>query len=528
VTVNTLGFLDGAAHTPAGSTVASPKRDSRTGGSGVSFPLHDGKRSTTATGRAILADAAAATDPALAARIRRCGDWRSSYAGCIRDLTVASTRGGDDARAIARAGLDSMRSRLVLERGGSEPRLQDALGELEPARELGTGEIHGAQTPVTALRVPYRGRLLEGAELIAQLERWVAAGSVEPSFASSLREVVEHPEWLALSGRKVALLGAGAEIGPLEPLCSWGADVIALDVPVPAIAKRIAAVAERGAGTVQVPVAADGAQGLDLLAELPEARAWLARSAGDAELVLGMYAYADGGRHVRLSGAFDALATDLLSREPASALAYLATPTDAFIVPPETVAAARAAYAARGVRRALQAPAKALSGGRLFRAAYADGVPVADALVTQQGPNYALAKRAQRWRGVLSDAEGHRVSFNVAPATLTRSVVKNRVLAAAYAGAHRFGIEIFAPSTTRVLMAALLVHDLHRPRSGRGDAESLFSDGAAHGGLWRAAYQPGSVLGIAALAGLPASLIGRGGRGGGETAAAQSESFDKR
>ena len=93
----------------------------------------------------------------------------------------------------------------------------------------------------------------------------------------------------------------------------------------------------------------------------------------------------------------------------------------------------------------MQAPAKLLSAGRFYRPAYADGAPVADALVVQQGPNYALAKRLQRWRGVVSESEGRRVSFNVAPATLTRSVTKNRILAAAYAGAHHFGIEIFPP-----------------------------------------------------------------------------------
>ena len=324
-----------------------------------------------------------------------------------------------------------------------------------------------------------------------------------------MRAVVDHPEWLSLGGRKLALVGAGAEIGPLEPLCSWGAEVLALDVPSPAIWRRVASAARGGAGTVHMPVAPDGAQGVDVLRELPETRAWLMRSAGDADLVLGMYAYADGGEHVRVSGAFDALASDLLSREPGSALAYLATPTDAFVVPAETVDSARAAYASRRVRKLAQAPAQLLSGGRLFSAPYADGFPVADSLVKQQGPNYALAKRCQRWRGVLSDSLSHQVSFNVAPATWTRSVTKNRILAAAYAGAHRFGIEIFDPATTRVLMAALLVHDLHQQPVPRSEPERLFSDGAAHGGLWRAAYQPRSALGVAALAGLPSTLLGR-------------------
>jgi hypothetical protein len=95
----------------------------------------------------------------------------------------------------------------------------------------------------------------------------------------------------------------------------------------------------------------------------------------------------------------------------------------------------------------------------------------------------------------------------VAPATSTRSVTKNRLLAAAYAGASRFGVEVFEPDTSNALMAALLVHDLRSDRSaadpavGRGDPLELFVEGAAHGGLWRAPWQPPSVLGVAAATG---------------------------
>ncbi len=474
---------------------------------GVCFPEIDGRRSTSATGRAIFADAAGAVDPALELRIRSCAEWRSNYSGLVRELTAASA-GREAPLTIARAGLESMRTRLVVEHGDRLSSLDDALRAIEPSHALGSGQIHGVAQPLRTLRVPYRGRELHGAALADQLERWVDAGSVEPSFASAVRRVMENPDWLALPGRKVVLIGAGAEIGPLQPLCSWGAELIALDVARPEVWERIDQVARGGAGTVHVPLAADGSQGLDLLERLPESHAWLRRVAADDDLVLGMYAYADGGAHVRLSGAFDALATDFLAHRPATALAFLGTPTDAYLVPEETVAHARAAYAARRLRKLVQAPAQMLSRGRLFAPAYRHGAPVADALVEQQGPNYALAKRLQRWRGVLTESSGHRVSFNVAPATWTRSVTKNRILAAAYAGAHRFGIEVFPPETTRVLMAALLVHDLHQPPPDR-EPEQLFSDGAAHGGLWRAAYEPRSALGLAALAGVPATLAGR-------------------
>ena len=124
----------------------------------------------------------------------------------------------------------------------------------------------------------------------------------------------------------------------------------------------------------------------------------------------------------------------------------------------------------------------------------------------QQGPNYALAKRVHRWRATVARDGGATVSMNVAPPTRTRSVVKNRALAAAYAGAHRFGVEVFEPATCKVLMAALLVHDLH---TGGGPAHAHpwqdEAHAAAHGGLWRIAYAPRSALGLAAALGYAAA-----------------------
>jgi hypothetical protein len=471
----------------------------------VSFPAIDGSRSTSATGRAILADAARVSDTGLAERIEATRDWRGGYLSRVRELTEACAVSPQSSLAISQAGLASMRARMVFERAGRTFELEQALSAGAEER-LHSGELHGTSEPAIELSVPYRGRELRGEELETQLQRWVDSSVVEPSFAAAIRRVMEHPEWLALPGRRVAIIGAGAEMGPLEPLSRWGAHVLPLDLPVQNIWTRITEVIRHGAGSATIPLASDGTPGLDVARSLPEARTWLEQALDGDQLVLGMYAYADGGSHVCVTAAADALATNLLAQRQGTALAYLATPTDAFVAPEDAVAEAHAAYAGRGVRRILQAPLRALSGGRLFAPAYPGTSTVADALVAQQGPNYALAKRIQRWRGVTASASGHAVAFNVAPATWTRSVTKNRVLAAAYAGARHFGVEIFAPATSRVLMAALLVHDLHQPAAAERHPEMLFSEGAAHGGLWRAAYQPRSVLGVAALTGLRAAL----------------------
>ncbi len=455
---------------------------------GVQFPVVDGARSTRAAGRAVLGDALAAAGRPPVGEER---DWRAGYVDVLRELTE------HDAPGVAAAGLRSLHARLVHVRDGEERPLRDALA-LTPAGALATTTVRGEGQRVRELTVPLGGELLRGDALRRRLERWVADGIVEPGCADGVAEVLEHPEWLALEDRRVVLLGAGAEMGPLEHLCAWGADVLAVDLP--SQAARVQGLARAGAGIVRMP-----GVGADLLAALPELRAWIGEHDTGSALVVASHVYADGGTHVRLVAAADALVADL----PATAYAALATPTDCYLVPDDAVAEARRRWDQRGVRRVLQAPLRAASAGRLLRPAYArlvDGRGLADAIVRQQGPNYALAKRVQRWRATQASADGRTVSLNLAPATATRSVTKHRLLTAAYLGARHFGVEVFSPATTRALMAALLVRDLHRPP---GEPEERLAESAAHGGLWRIPYELRSALQLAAMAGLPRSVVRR-------------------
>jgi hypothetical protein len=196
---------------------------------------------------------------------------------------------------------------------------------------------------------------------------------------------------------------------------------------------------------------------------------------------------------------------ELLRRRADVSLAFLATPTDVFAVPAEAVEHATRAYREPSTAMRLTRPAlRTVSGGRLLRRNYApaSNPGINDSLVPQQGPNYALAKRLQRWRATVARRDGVRVSLNIAPPTRTRSVVKNRALASAYAGAHRFGIEVFEPATSNTLMAALLVHDLRSAPAAPLPPWREEARQAVHGGLWRAAYDPRSALGLAVVLGL--------------------------
>ncbi|MBC9226812.1 hypothetical protein GL325_10780 [Aeromicrobium sp. 636] len=462
--------------------------------SGVRFPTD----SSTATARHVVADALRKVDPVGARSVEQETNWRRGYLTHFSRLVEAGLGAPQDAVTIASEGLRSMNEQMLC---GDLP-LAEAVSAPPTEAPWSTVEIQGDAEPETELSIPYRGRRLTGAELDAQLDDWVRRGVVEPTFCDAIREVAAHPEWLRLEGDTVVVLGAGAEMGPYRSLLRWGADVVAVDLPRADVQQRIRSYAREGAGRVRLPVGGKET-GADLLHNLPELAHWL--ESLDGRLVLGTYCYADGATHVRVSMAADAIATRLLAERPDTALAYLATPTDVFAVPAGAVTTSNEAYSAG--RRIVRAPFRALSGGRLLQRNYPPEAEIGlcDSLVPQQGPNYALAKRVQRWRAAVARAEGATVSLNVAPATRTASVLKNRALAAAYAGAHRFGVEIFEPATSNVLMAALLVHDLRSDRTPSDEPWREEAFAAAHGGLWTAGYHPRSALGLAAVLGLAGS-----------------------
>jgi hypothetical protein len=490
---------------------------------GVVFPAQDGHRSSLVTGRAVFSDAVSRVDSALATDLQREPDWRRNYHRHLRTLTQLSARSSVHSSRIARDGLDAVSHRMRFVRNAQEMDLSTALTVADPDR-FSTYTITGDAPPdaATELTVPYRGQRLSGDALRRQLDRWVSDGITEPGFAAALTDVIDHPEWLDLSDLSFVVLGAAAEMAPFGPLVRRGATVAAVDLPHPAIWQRLIALTRSSPGRLVLPIrnsaaGADltdeqlaGVAGLDLVTDTPEAARWIAALPGP--LVLGSYVYAPGSDHVRVTAAVDAITKRLTARRSDLTLAYLATPTDAYAVPVEAVEMSQSRYAHRS-RSAIAF--SGLSAGRLFRAQY-DGVEVgveggsfgiSDVLVEQQGPNYALAVRMQRWRALDARVHGIPVSVNVAPPTATRSVIRNRLLSLAYRGASSFGVEVFQPATSRALMAALLVYDLRNPASfANPETElphdwQLFAQAANHGGLWRSPFEPRSVLSLAVARG---------------------------
>jgi hypothetical protein len=478
---------------------------------GVLFPLVDGRRSTQSTARAVFADATRGVAPDVADAIDRAGNWHKDYVGHLADVERVSAGSGKAALAVAEDGLFALHQRMVFARDGEEMPLQRALDTWQSS-PFETVTLDGDAGHPRRLSIPYRGSELSGDTLHRQLDDWVARGVIEPSCADALRLVDAQPEWLDASDITVALVGAAAEMSPLPALLRWGATVAAVDLPRAPVWDRIAAAARQGSGRVVAPGARDSIAGADLLTQLPEIRTWLSEL--DTPLVLGNYAYADGATFVRVAASADALTADLVQRGTARALGYLASPTDVFAVP---IAIVEAALGESQVKRRgglVGGPLRTVTGGRMFAPNYrviVDGEDgqrfgLADSVVPQQGPNYALAKRLQRWRAVVA-RESVVTSATVAPATRTKSVTKNRVLAAAYAGAGGYGVEVFETETSSTMMAAILLHDLRNPKAAAAPDTvlthplGLFVDQAAHGGLWRLPWEPRSVLPLAAVEG---------------------------
>ncbi len=483
---------------------------------GIRFvPDPAGRRSSLAAGRAILAAALEPADPAGARALREETAWRTGYPRHVRALVEAGLASPERAIAVARSGLAAAAESLEFSRGARVTSLAAAMEA--PAHRFRTLLIEGKGDPAPVpWRLPYRGRELAGPELLDRLDAWEAGGIVEPGHAAALRRAARHPEWFDLSDQHVAMLGAAAEAGPLAWLARWRANIVAVEPPRAGTWSRLAATAAAGNGRLFAPLAPGAgtdvaAAGADLLTDTPEIAAWIGEFR--APLAVAALAYLDGEKHVRLVAAMNAI-VDAAGRQGRDATAaFLATSTDAFAVPSSVAGPARAAYAERGAaRRLVQGPLRTLTGGRLFAPHYGPGPGegghgIADCLILQQGPNYALAKRMQQWQATVMRDDGRRVSFNVTPSTTTRSVVHNRGLAAGFRGAGAFGIEVFAPETTNAITAALLVHDLRCPESVGNPARplghplDLLTAQANHGGLWRLPYLPRSVLPLAAALG---------------------------
>ncbi|MGX1805527.1 hypothetical protein ACWIGI_07410 [Nocardia sp. NPDC055321] len=480
----------------------------RTGVWDLAFPPGPPERMAEMFSAAVVADAVRRYDADLAQSVETMRDWRHGYHPVFRALTALAVSAPRVSHGTARDGLHAVRTMLRFAAGHTVTSLGGAdLAAAAAGAELGVASVEGAAEPRRRLEIPWQGKTLAEEELLRQLTDWQRRGIVEPGFADAVRAVAEHPEWLSLPGFRMTITGAAATLSPLRPLLSWGAQVLAVELPGRGRWDRLRARARASAGVMRYPVT-DRGPGVDIGNGFPALAQWISAHS-DARPVLGAYAGRAGAAGLRIAAAADVLAEAVLGRHPDAVLALHGSPADCYAVPESVVLGAREHLADSGIRGSARDLLHRLAPRSLYHLNYtrptfdAEGAPwgLFDNLPYLAGPDYALAQRLPRWRATLARESGHTVSYTVTPPIWTATAQQPLWRSAAHRAAAQFGIEVFDPATARVLLAAKLVADLFAPAPPAPNPESLFTVGAAHGGLWRQPFTPRSLVAPAALTG---------------------------
>ena len=314
----------------------------------------------------------------------------------------------------------------------------------------------------------YRGERY-GPDSLAELGSLMAERSVvTPEAGVALRRLASEAfsaGTLDLAGRRIAVLGAGAEMAPTRHWLEAGADVLWLDVaPPPADWFE----SERFSGTLQWSAAP-----ADLLRAPQRVLATLRTFAAAGPIDLGLYAYAPGqARELRLTAVMNAI-VDALGADALASVTMLVSPT---------TPTARSAEEDAWVSHRLEARPfweAGLSGIGLLgrgegcaRATERSGRGATRTVVSIQGASYQAAQYlgkvlvAESWASAgVHGAEAPvplRVSANTAAITRTRSL-DHPVFAAAFGGAGAFGVETFTPRQSRAINGLLAIADWMAP-----------------------------------------------------------------
>mmetsp|Transcript_18220 Transcript_18220/g.41517 ORF Transcript_18220/g.41517 Transcript_18220/m.41517 type:complete len:766 (-) Transcript_18220:87-2384(-) len=498
---------------------------------GLVFPITGKKkgvteRSTTAAGKNVIAAALAASNPAKAERAKSERNWRFGYIKHIVGMVQEQCKAPDAALAVAEAGLEHMYSTFeFIAPDGSSCTFQKAM-MMDNAEKFCTGFIKG-QKPrgKNQLEIPYKGKMLQGDAIKAQVKKWVEYGTIEPDCGVAICKCVDNPQWLDLSNKYFVLLGAGSAMGPFRMLMALGANVVAIDLDRPGIWKGLIDVARNSPGTITFPMKKEQysckdddamytSSGCNLFTETPMIKDWLVNLYVGKSFIVGSYAYLDGALHVQVSLAMDSICKALTEKRANTSLVYLCTPTDCHLVPKEASLASENEYNNFSSKKVFCSALQLLSGGKFLIKNAKKSVKgkggdfyYVNGLANQQGPNYALAKRLQHWRAIVArEKYGCIVSSNVAPATSTASVVHARTFAWAYGGMPFFKpYEIAEPDTSKAVMLALLMFDLNdassagNPNTKLENPNQLMQYGSFNGGAWRCAYTVDSIGEVSVL-----------------------------
>ncbi|MEQ9450689.1 MAG: hypothetical protein RJQ07_03805 [Pseudomonadales bacterium] len=396
--------------------------------------------------------------------------------------------------------------------------LQDAIGWWQQDRPLPLSESLGQA--VAAPRFEHH-EFDHAPGWLAQIDyaehSWQGDRLSELTSMLHQREIINQPartalDWafahilrqggLDLRGRKIALLGAGAEMAPTRLWLAAGADVLWLDPdPPPAHLLQDSDLAGR---LSWLP------QGCDLLSAPHTALAALREFAAGEPLDLGLYAYAPGqARELLLVAVMNAL-VEALAQEQIASVTMLISPTTPTALGDAELAQVEHRWHSRPRWQRICLGLGLLSNKGGFAAV--GSARASRSVVGIQGASYQAAQYIGKIMTAISWAESGalqsttaplRVSANTAAITRTRSL-QHPVFNAAFGGATAFGVETMSSAQSQVLNGMLTVADLLRPEAPQPAKVRV------HGGIHTLPYPLDSALYVAAAIGFvrhPALLM---------------------
>lgn len=359
-----------------------------------------------------------------------------------------------------------------------------------------------AGEPGWSASVVYRGQRHDGAALATLGQQLAQRGLISAPAGQSLSWLHNHALTdgkLNLQGRKIAVLGGGAEMAPTRLWLEAGAEVLWLDVQAP---PEDWFGSESLAGTLWWPQ-----QPADLLTQPQAILATLLEFADGQPLDLGLYAYAPGqARELRLTACMNAL-VEALPAQVVGTVTMLVSPTTPTALSDQDLQMMQTRRQQRPTWEALCDGLRllgqgggALSGTSQSAASQTQAAAVTRTVVTIQGASYQAAQylgkilMAETWStsGQLGGTgQALRVSANTAAITRTRSLA-HPVFTAAFGGAAAMAVETMTPRQSSRLNGMLAVSDWLQ--------EELPVPGQirVHGGIHTLPYPLESALRIAA------------------------------
>ena len=456
---------------------------------GIQWPLESGGRTTNVAKDVWSTAALTAKDEELSEAIKRERNWRFGYAKHIsklNDITASSSKA--NAKAIATSGLNELLRRFVFVQDdkepsnagtGKEPISLFDLCETHYAKgnsKFCTKKVEGTGQIPTDISFPYKKGSLNGSELEKRMSEWSENGTCEEDCSLKVQKVLPSISQGSLKGKWFVLLGAGSEMGPLNFLLTYGANVIAVRTKKSKGWLEMAQTAQNSAGCLYIPILNEDntdtmdeewslKAGCDILTETIDIRDWIIDVLDEVnenvEVTVGLYTYLDSEAHVRVTLGCDVIMVGLEKAFPKTRFAFIGSSSVSTAITHEMATSVEKYKAASPFwMKATRCQPPHISKIENVLDSLSDDkvIHLHHGFVTAQGPNYALAKTAQIWRAMV--AKNHP-SFCVGPITKTASVCHNPTMAAMLKSYDRVKpYEIMDPPCASTVLGILLAYDV--------------------------------------------------------------------